>query len=1463
MKLEHKTLRMFLPVTIMKSNMMMSKGFKHYLTMLPVKFFMLLLILSIALKSNGQTNLCIGSTNQESYVGTGGSWVSSNTAVATVNTSGVVTGVASGTSTVSYQTVSPSVNSLFWNFETGATDMDGGVWKYTPTTSSNSSLLSGFITQTNFGSYQNLGNPSPGRVLIQENLSPNNGPYIEFNTSVATTLSNVSFNAYHEHNPGEAGPSYVVKLQLSISGGTWTDIGTTFTCTAATSGTFRSINLNNTSVPAGTHRLRWVRTVGTTNGDYFALNDVTFSCASNIPNNIYSQAYIVLASPAITTQPSTTIQNVCQNGVTAVRSVTATGPGLTYQWYVNTVNNNTSGTLISGANLASYTPPSSAVGTFYYYCIVSGTCSPAVRSSVFRVNVTSSVSNAGLDQTGTSTCGLTSVTLAGNTPSPGTGAWSIISGTGGTITTASSPTSNFSGVAGNSYTLRWTVTNGVCVATDDVVITLNTIPGNAALAVSTFDAEVLVVGGGGGGSARAGGGGGGGQVITTTSSISEGTAVTITVGAGGAGGQNGVTPSTAIVAPNTASYGVNSGGHGGVSSFGSINALGGAGGPVAVSSRAGGNSYSSTNVVRVGGSPSWNSNGSTNGFSGGGGAGSGGNGGNSSPTGATTSSATAGSGGAGISSNISGSAVTYGGGGGGGCANNAAAAGTGTDGGGNGGRGNAIGVNGAANRGGGGGGSGFNPTQNPNAGNGGSGVVIVRYLGTTPKAIGGTITQAGGYTIHTFTTSGTFTANTSTASAIVPNQSRCGQGTVTFSSTISSGLTLDWYDAATGGNLLSSGTTSYTTPSISSNTTYYVSVRNTATGCISANRLAVTATISGASTISPDQSICAGTTPSNIVATSPGSTFQWQSSADNVTFTNISGQTSATLTGASIGNVSSSLYYRAVVTNGSCVANSPVHAITVSNLSLTSTPVTGSIIWRGNTSSDWTEVANWNQFNGTNYIGVSALPAITSNVIIPATSACISNQPTILSNTVNVNNLTIENGASLSATTGTINISGNWVNNGIFNPSTGTVNFTGNNAQSIGGTNLTEFYNLTLNKTSGALTLLNPTTVSNTFTMTAGNVITTATNLLTIGTSTTSVGSIDWTYGSVVGPLQRFYSASANGTMQSGIFPVGTSTNNRYAQINFISNPNIGGTITAEYVPGACPIGFQGLPATVSGSLITNFENEGYWSIAPSGGNLNTARYKLVLRGRNLPSVTELQSLRIIKSSNHLAWHDNVAGNGVHAATVGSITDFTIASTNMVGFSWFNVGSGSNNPLPIELIKFEANCTQSSVMINWSTASEQNSEKFIIEKSRDLINWQQVAEKSAAGNSNYLIEYAQIDTSPLAGTSYYQLRQIDFNGDESKFGSISVSCNSIEDSYVLYPNPTTGSFNVEISNTEQETINCAVLDLSGKVVYEAEYVVNQGTTLLHFAELQLQKGSYIFQISGGSNSSGNQLFIVN
>jgi hypothetical protein len=86
---------------------------------------------------------------------------------------------------------------------------------------------------------------------------------------------------------------------------------------------------------------------------------------------------------------------------------------------------------------------------------------------------------------------------------------------------------------------------------------------------------------------------------------------------------------------------------------------------------------------------------------------------------------------------------------------------------------------------------------------------------------------------------------TSPTAPVVINGSRTLAGTVSLSATTGTGITADWYAAATGGNVLSggSGTLSFTTPSISTTTTYYVQARNSSTGCVSSTRTAVVATV--------------------------------------------------------------------------------------------------------------------------------------------------------------------------------------------------------------------------------------------------------------------------------------------------------------------------------------------------------------------------------------------------------------------------------------------------------------------------------------------------------------------------------------------------------------------------------------------------------------------------------------------
>lgn len=111
-------------------------------------------------------------------------------------------------------------------------------------------------------------------------------------------------------------------------------------------------------------------------------------------------------------------------------------------------------------------------GAGVYTLTASNACgsASAVNTASVIVSQSPTTANAGSDIN--PSCGVTTATLAGNTPTEGTGEWSVVSGTA-TITTPSSPTSGVTGLAvPGTATLRWTISNSPCTpSTDDVVIT--------------------------------------------------------------------------------------------------------------------------------------------------------------------------------------------------------------------------------------------------------------------------------------------------------------------------------------------------------------------------------------------------------------------------------------------------------------------------------------------------------------------------------------------------------------------------------------------------------------------------------------------------------------------------------------------------------------------------------------------------------------------------------------------------------------------------------------------------------------------------------------------------------------------------------------------------------------------------------------------------------------------------------
>lgn len=142
-----------------------------------------------------------------------------------------------------------------------------------------------------------------------------------------------------------------------------------------------------------------------------------------------------------------------------------------------------------------------------------------------------------------------------------------------------------------------------------------------------------------------------------------------------------------------------------------------------------------------------------------------------------------------------------------------------------------------------------------------------------------------------------------------------------------------------------------------------------------------------------------------------------------------------------------------------------------------------------------------------------------------------------------------------------------------------------------------------------------------------------------------------------------------------------------------------------------------------------------------------------------------------------------------------------------------------NTILPVTLIEFNVSYQDSGNLITWSTASEVNNWKFVIERSTNAKNWKIISEFMGDGNSNIKKTYRWIDKSPENGINYYRLSQFDYDGRSDTFKIIAINRDSKEKDVIYYDlvnmimgntsivsNPNYNTVYLKISNGKTEKI---------------------------------------------------------
>lgn len=171
-------------------------------------------------------------------------------------------------------------------------------------------------------------------------------------------------------------------------------------------------------------------------------------------------------------------------------------------------------------------------------------------------------------------------------------------------------------------------------------------------------------------------------------------------------------------------------------------------------------------------------------------------------------------------------------------------------------------------------------------------------------------------------------------------------------------------------------------------------------------------------------------------------------------------------------------------------------------------------------------------------------------------------------------------------------------------------------------------------------------------------------------------------------------------------------------------------------------------------------------------------------------------------------------------------------------------GTCDADPLPVELLFFDAINSNNKVHLDWATATEENFEYFSIQRSKDIISWEEIGRVKGGGDSQVRLDYSFRDNNPISATSYYRLQSVDFDGYTEIFRAVSVFVESSTD-LTIYPTVLTGSMiNINYQAIVERELTLRVLDLSGRIKYEA---LLNGTSVE--IPTGIENGIYFIEIS--------------
>mgnify|MGYP003632930211 CR=1 FL=1 len=414
-----------------------------------------------------------------------------------------------------------------------------------------------------------------------------------------------------------------------------------------------------------------------------------------------------------------------------------------------------------------------------------------------------------------------------------------------------------------------------------------------------------------------------------------------------------------------------------------------------------------------------------------------------------------------------------------------------------------------------------------------------------------------------------------------------------------------------------------------------------------------------------------------------------------------------------------------------------------------------------------------------------------------------------------------------------------------FSASNSTVNLVGNSIQSI-RSNGYGFGILTVNNTNGIVLTDNLTTDK--LALIDGIITTDIYSVYVTSTLWSALaGGSDISF--INGNVRRYITSNTN----TYGFPIGygISTTN-YHKVDLINNNMVGVSYIDAYVSDMSGGNNFELNTSEQTTQILEMADKEWFltpDAQPTSGDYGVNLYLNGLAGALLSD----DNFTVCKRPNgSITYGDWDAFDATTDIPTAGTNGRTIASgygqkTGFSSFSGFGIGGSGGGPLPIVLLSFDAELNGDNVDVYWSVASQVNNDYYSILRSIDGYDWNEIGKIQGAGNSNSQIDYKFIDEDPYIGTSYYKLKQTDFDGNFEEFPPVSISYDVEIIGLLISPNPVTDILTLTMDgNLHNDLHVIRIFDSRGNIILRNNLIGNLKDYKVNVS--MLSDGMYIVKV---------------